>query len=62
MLWGDGPADAVGEAVDTIIADFIEGVGRQPNRNEIHAGIDFCLRAKDEYWDVDLSEWRRGGH
>lgn len=52
--------DEIGEAIDAVIADFIEGVGRQPSRNEIHAGIDFCLRAMDEYWDVETNQWRHG--
>jgi hypothetical protein len=58
MVWGDGPADTVGDAIDAIVSEFLEEVGRRPSRDEIHAGIDFCLRAVDEYWDVDTGDWK----
>ena len=58
MIWGDGPADTVGDAIEAVIAEFIADVGRRPTRDEIHAGINFCLGGLDDYWDRDLAQWK----
>jgi hypothetical protein len=57
MIWGDGPADTIGEAIDSIVAEFVEDTGRRPTRDEIHAGLDFSLRAVEGYWDVEARTW-----
>lgn len=44
MIWGDSPADAMGDAVDSIIDAFARDMGRPPTKREIRAGLEFTLR------------------
>jgi hypothetical protein len=50
-MWGDGPADIFGEAVDQAIAEFTEDVGRAPTKAELREGLEFTLGAMDELKD-----------
>lgn len=45
LIWGDGPADIVDDAIDTVIAKFTEDVGRPPTAEELRAGFAFSLNA-----------------
>lgn len=45
MVWGDGPADVVDEAIDRIRELFLEEWGRYPTQAEIVAGIKFSTNA-----------------
>lgn len=49
--WGDRPADTIGFAVDAIIAQFEEDLGRKPTKQEIRNGLMFTLNAMDELED-----------
>lgn len=44
MVWGDTPADIIGDAIDLIKASFIKDVGRLPTRGEVIAGLQFTTR------------------
>lgn len=46
MLWGDGPADAMGVAVAAIEAEFREQIGRKPTRAELIAGLMFSINVE----------------
>jgi hypothetical protein len=46
MFWGDGPADAMDNALEQINAEFERDKGRKPTRDELHAGLEFSLGAK----------------
>jgi hypothetical protein len=49
MVWGDGPADTMGAAVDEIVAEFERDWDRKPTKAEIRAGLEFVLGGyKDE--------------
>ncbi len=53
LVWGDQPADAIGDALDKIIACFKRDLGRLPKQAEVKAGLLFSLavaleRAKKE--------------
>ena len=41
MVWGDGPADIMGDAVAQITVEYEKEWGRKPSREELHAGLDF---------------------
>jgi len=43
IIWGDVPADAMDTAVAEIVKAFREGMGRNPRRAEIFAGLWFAL-------------------
>ena len=43
LVWGDAPADVMGEAIDEIIDIFKEDVKRMPTDVEIKAGLLFSL-------------------
>lgn len=47
MMWGDGPADVVGAALEAIVADFQRSLQRPPTKAEVRAGIEFSLRASE---------------
>lgn len=55
-LWGDGPADAMTDAIDAVVADFRDVVGRPPTREEIRQGLEFELTVR-----TDLTDERSGG-
>lgn len=48
MIWGDGPADAIGNAIAKIKVEFVRDLGRMPSRKEIINGILFSTRCLDE--------------
>ena len=43
LVWGDQPADAMGDALDRIIAFFRRDLGRLPTEAEVKAGLLFSL-------------------
>jgi hypothetical protein len=55
MVWGDAPADAMGDALDRIIQAFKDDVGRAPTKAEVRAGLEFSIwRFKDDEVGVEL--------
>ena len=50
LMWGGGPADIMGPALDKIFAEFEEVCHRKPTAAELRAGIMFSARPmlKDE--------------
>lgn len=44
MLWGDGPADAIDNAIDQIKIEFVRDHGRLPTGAELMAGLTFSTR------------------
>lgn len=48
MVWGDGPADAMDNAIDQIVADFERVEGRRPTKDEMRAGLEFSLGGDEE--------------
>lgn len=51
LLWGDGPADHMDDALAAIIAEFRQGLGRAPSLEELKAGLLFsaaCALEADE--------------
>jgi hypothetical protein len=54
MVWGDGPADLMGDALEKIIEEFVSDWGRPPTIDELHAGLDFSAR-------VALEDAQRAG-
>jgi hypothetical protein len=55
-IWGDGPADILGPAVDKIVAEFEEHVGRKPTAGEMRAGLNFTLRGLPDDAPVQFDE------
>lgn len=45
MMWGDEPADIVGEALQKIKVAFLRDLGRMPSRKEIINGLKFTTAA-----------------
>ena len=48
LVWGDGPADILDNAIDAIVAEFQAAYGRKPSRIELEAGLQFSLGAYEE--------------
>lgn len=48
LLWGDGPADVIDNALTKVKVEFLRNVGRMPSKAEIIAGIAFSTRVLDE--------------
>jgi hypothetical protein len=48
LVWGDGPADIMDDAIDKIVAEFQRDYGRKPSRDELTAGLLFSLGAYEE--------------
>jgi hypothetical protein len=46
----------MGDAIDTVVADFRDAVGRPPTREEIRQGLEFDLVGR-----TDLADERSGG-
>ena len=44
MLWGDGPADLMDDAVARIIREFQSNFDRKPTHDEMVAGLLFSIR------------------
>jgi hypothetical protein len=48
LVWGDGPADILDDAIDRIVAEFQRDYGRKPSRDELEAGLKFSLGTYEE--------------
>jgi hypothetical protein len=48
LMWGDGPADIMGDAIDRIVDEFMEAAGRRPTVTELKAGLLFTLGGYEE--------------
>ena len=48
LVWGDGPADIMDDAIEAIVTQFREAYGRKPTRDELEAGLKFSLGAYEE--------------
>lgn len=48
MIWGDGPADAMDNAIDLIVKEFERYEGRRPTKDEMRAGLEFSLGGSDQ--------------
>lgn len=48
LLWGDGPADAMDDALSEIVTVFKESVGRNPTKEEVRAGLEFSIGIDEE--------------
>ena len=44
LIWGDGPADVLDPALESIFAQFQEARGRKPTEAELKAGLMFSAR------------------
>lgn len=44
LIWGDGPADVMGPALDAIIAQFEMEWNRKPTMDELISGVIFSAR------------------
>lgn len=55
MIWGDEPADILGDAVDEIIKTFSRDVGRRPTKAEMFAGLKFVTGRYDDNMAEDDS-------
>lgn len=44
MMWGDQPADIIGNALDEVKWVFIKDLGRLPTMKEVMAGLTFSTR------------------
>ncbi|BBX30480.1 hypothetical protein B7435_16735 [Mycolicibacterium peregrinum] len=45
LVWGDGPADLMGDALQKIIEEFGEAWDRPPTMEELTAGLRFSAPA-----------------
>lgn len=43
MLWGDGPADIMDDALEGIERQFVRAFGRKPTMHELAAGFRIAL-------------------
>jgi hypothetical protein len=48
MVWGDAPADVMGDAVDKIVDEFKQAWDRVPTKAEVRAGLEFTLGGFDD--------------
>jgi hypothetical protein len=48
LVWGDGPADILDDAIEAIVAEFTGAYGRKPTQEELKAGLLFSLSIYDE--------------
>jgi hypothetical protein len=48
LVWGDGPADIMDDAIDKITDEFQAAYGRKPSRIELEAGLQFSLGVYEE--------------
>lgn len=47
MVWGDGPADALDNAIAEIVKEFETTYGRKPTKAEMRAGLEFSLGGEE---------------
>lgn len=61
LLWGDGPANVIDNAVDEIREQFRIEAGREPLVGELRAGLEFSLmgRADDAPADDLDRAWKK---
>jgi len=57
MVWGDGPADFLDDALDQITDDFRKAYGRPPTCGELRAGLEFSLIGKNDEEPFDKEAW-----
>lgn len=50
-IWGDSPADTMGDTIDKIVEIFQEDLGRMPTKLEIKNGLMFSLQVRDDIPD-----------
>jgi hypothetical protein len=48
LVWGDGPADIMDDAIEKIVAEFLRDYGRKPTQDELIAGLLFALSIYEE--------------
>ena len=48
LVWGDRPADIIGDALDAIVQEFTNDLGRRPTKLEVRAGLEFSLGPLEE--------------
>lgn len=48
MVWGDGPADIMADALHQIVLEFVQAYEREPTCAEIRAGLEFALLKADD--------------
>lgn len=48
LVWGDGPADIMDNALDEIVTEFLAAYNRKPSRTELEAGLLFSLGSYEE--------------
>lgn len=53
LYWGDAPADAIDNALDTITKEFEEALDRKPTRQELISGLLFSINVD---WPADASK------
>lgn len=53
MLWGDGPADSLDNAIHEIEHQFQSAWGRKPTKAELEAGLKFALGSYDDGEVID---------
>ena len=57
MYWGDSVADIMDDAIDAIVKEFKEWVGRKPTVAELEAGLKFSLGIYEEDDKVGKAPW-----
>lgn len=48
MVWGDTPADVMGNAIDEVVDAFQRDLGRPPTKAELEAGFKFSLAVYED--------------
>lgn len=65
LIWGDGPADIIDQAIDEIISVFRRDWNRDPTLQEMKSGILFSIGRQTpmewEEWLMDSKPWVREG-
>lgn len=46
IVWGDSPAEAMEDAIDKIVAIFLQDLDREPTKKELEAGLAFTIRGQ----------------
>lgn len=55
LVWGDGPADILSDALDAIDKEFEQAWGRKPTLAEVQSGLLFSARPRYEVTGIALS-------
>jgi hypothetical protein len=56
LVWGDGPADILDDAISRIRHLFRESMGREPFIGELRAGLESALLGRDDQDTADSLE------